>query len=137
MNAESLRKLVIDLPEHGFYSRRLGDLLKAGKSEKFSPTGNNHSQKVHWLRWLDDYEKPGFYKRQILSGVEARSIYNRVQNSSMALYLPEALGLPKKLIKEAFEAALNADALSMSKQCAAIRKTIPWEIVQEAIEARE
>jgi hypothetical protein len=54
----------------------------------------------------------------------------------MALYLPEAVGVSKRLIKEAFENAEKTDSVSMSKQCGAIRKTIPWEIVQEAIESK-
>jgi len=140
MNAKSLRKIIQALPEHGTYSRRLGHHLKSIKSDSFSPTGKNQnqqnqSQKEHWLSWLSEYNGPGHYIRSIHSGIPARKIYNRAQNSAMVLYLPEALGVSKKLIKEAYENALKTDAVSMSKQCGAIRKTIPWETVQAAIDS--
>lgn len=136
MNAKSLRKIIRNLPEHGFYSRKLGKHLKEGKSDRFSPTAKNQSQKEHWLRWLKDYDGPGYYIREVHSGITAKSIYNRVQNSAMVLYLPEAVGVSKKLIKEAFETALKTDLTSMGKQCGVIRKIIPWDVVQEAIEAK-
>ena len=137
MNAKSLRKIIRNLPDHGFYSMKLGNHLKEGKSDRFSPTAKNQSQKEHWLGWLKGYDGPGHYIREVHSGITAKSIYNRVQNSAMALYLPEAVGVSKKLIKEAFEIALKTDPQSMGKQCGAIRKTIPWEIVQEAIDLRD
>jgi hypothetical protein len=51
------------------------------------------------------------------------------------VYLPEALGDSKKIIKEPFENALKLDVLSTGKQCGVIRKIIPREVVQEANEA--
>jgi hypothetical protein len=131
MDAASFRKIVQGLPKHGFYSRKLGKLLQQSKSASFSPTAKHQSQKEHWLGWLNGYDGPGAYIRSTHSGRKAQFIYNRIQNSSMLLYLPEALGISKKLIKEAFESALKADAVSMSRQCGAIRKVIPWDEIEK------
>jgi len=133
MNAKALSKIVQSLPEHGSYSKN----LEATKHLAINREPWYRSQKEHWLGWLKEYDGPGYYDRATHSGIEARTIYNRVQNSAMVLYLPEALGVSKALIKKAYENALKADAVSMSKQCGVIRKLIPWETVQKAIDARK
>jgi hypothetical protein len=132
MNAKSLRKIIRNLPEHGFYSIK----LEASKRLAINTNPWYTSQREHWLGWLKEYDGPGAYGRKTHSGITAKSIYNRVQNSAMLLYLPEAMGVSKKLIKEAFETALKTDLTSMGKQCGVIRKIIPWDVVQEAIESK-
>jgi hypothetical protein len=87
------------------------------------------NQREHWLGWLKDYDGPGYYGRSNWE-VDARSVYNRVGNPAMVLWLGEASGVPTAIVKNA-----SADGLklrgSFSRQCRAIRALIPWDLVAE------
>ncbi len=50
----------------------------------------------------------------------------------MVLWLGEAAGVPEQTVKTAAKAALNAGGSLMSK-AAAIRKIIPWEVIEERL----
>jgi len=86
------------------------------------------SQKEHWLGWLSGYHGPGYYGRKNWHR-SADFVYNHIVCPPMVLWLGEASGLPKARIVEAKQAALSASPY-FPAQCAAIRKTIPWKVIE-------
>ena len=94
------------------------------------------TQKEHWLGWLGAYNGPGAYGRQKWEkNAPAEQIYNRAVNPAMVLWLGEAAGVPEATVKKAASAALKAGETLMSK-AAAIRKVIPWSLIEERLLAR-
>jgi len=88
-------------------------------------------QKEHWLGWLKDYNGPGYYDRRSWD-VTAETVYNRVVNPSMVLWLCEAAGVPKSIIEDASSAAL-AGSQTMAAQSGAIRRVIRWGMIEERL----
>lgn len=86
------------------------------------------SQKEHWLGWLSAYDGPGYYNRKNWHR-SADFVYNHIVCPPMVLWLGEASGLPKTRIAEAKQAALSARP-HVARQCSAIRKLIPWEMIE-------
>ena len=89
------------------------------------------NQREHWLGWLKEYDGPGFYGRANWE-VDARSVYNRGGNPAMVLWLGEASGVPKEVVKKAAAEAMKVRG-SFSRQCGAIRTRIPWAMIEERI----
>jgi hypothetical protein len=127
MDAKGLRNIIRKLPEHGMYSQK----LEAHKRLAINRAPWYKSQKEHWVGWLKDYDGPGYYKRKTHAGRDARYIYNHIMCSPMLLYLPEALGVSRVLVKKAFYAVLKSKEPGMAKQCGVIRRIIPFEMVEE------
>ena len=93
------------------------------------------SQKEHWLGWLSEYDGPGFYNRQ--SGKRsAEFVYNHINCAPMVLWLGEASGISKTKVSQAKRAALSARR-GYSSQCAAIRKIIPWDVIEAMLTGEE
>ncbi len=86
------------------------------------------SQKQHWRGWLSGYHGPGYYDRKNWHR-SANFVYNHILCPPMVLWLGEASGLPKARVVEAKQAALSASP-NRAAQCAAIRKIIPWEMIE-------
>ena len=92
-------------------------------------------QKEQWLKWLQEYNGPGYYGRKLWD-VTAETVYNRVNNPAMVLYLGEAAGVPTAQIQDAIAAAKKAGP-SFPSQCAAIRRVIPWHEIEPLLAARK
>lgn len=92
------------------------------------------SQKEHWLGWLSGYHGPGYYGRQN-SRRTAEFIYNHIVCPPMVLWLAEASGIPKSSVAAAKQAALSAKPHLPAKS-AAIRKIIPWEMIEVRLDKR-
>lgn len=90
------------------------------------------SQKEHWRGWLRGYHGPGYYKRKKWDR-PAEFAYNHLLCPPMVLWLGEASGVPKPRVAAARKAALSA-ASSLATQCAAIRKVIPWELIESRLD---
>lgn len=92
------------------------------------------SQKEHWLGWLSEYGGPGYYGRKN-SHRSAEFIYNHIVCPPMVLWLAEASGIPKARVSKAKEAALSAPP-KLQAQSAAIRKIIPWKMIEARLAKR-
>ena len=92
------------------------------------------SQKEHWLGWLSEYDGPGFYGRKTASR-SAEYAYNHIVCPPMVLWLGEASGVDKPLVAAAKRAALKAPA-SLPSKSAAIRKVVPWMIIEVALDLK-
>lgn len=86
------------------------------------------SQKEHWLGWLSAYKGPGYYDRKNWHR-SAEFVYNHIVCPPMVLWLGEASGVPTTTVARAKRAAL-ATPPQFAAQCAAIRKTIPWQLIE-------
>jgi hypothetical protein len=86
------------------------------------------SQKQHWSCWLKEASGPGGYNRKN-PHQSAESIYKRCNNAAMLLWLGEALGLSKPIVRRAKRAVLTSRR-SRPSEAAAVRKIIPWQMIE-------
>lgn len=101
-----------------------------------TPGYNNYStQKDHWLGWLDPHSGTGTYPRVNKPGRTARDVYNRIVEPKLLLWLISAAGVPHELVATASRAADSA--ASLASKSAAVRRTVPWEVVVEALRRSE
>ncbi len=91
------------------------------------------SQKEHWLRWLTEYDTPGVYGRKPNSGRSCQFIYNQLQCPPMVFWLGEALGVSDARLTAAYAAATCVRP-HHACQTAAIRREIPWHVVEVRIQ---
>lgn len=133
MSPTTLARLLQSLPERPPITTEFECLLQIRR--RWSRTGVWYgSQKEHWRGWLRGYRGPGFYKRKKWDR-PAEFAYTHLLCPPMVLWLGEASGVPKRKVKLAMRAALSASS-SLPAQCAAIRKVIPWELVETSIKRR-
>ena len=110
----------------------LAELIERLPADKEVPSGTQgysryHTQKAHWLGWLT--KKPGAkYFRQDAPNRGAKFVYNHIMEPKMLLWLISASGLQIELVEKAKEASLNKK--SMASSCAAIRKALPWQLLE-------
>src|SRR5512147_2274709 len=83
------------------------------------------TQKEHWLGWLSEYDGAGAYGRDVSKKRDARFAYNHIVNYQMLLWIIQAAGVEKDLVKLAKSACDQAK--TMHQKSAAIRKYVPWE----------
>jgi len=93
------------------------------------------SQKEHWIGWLSEYDSPGAYGRETKVLRDASYAYNRIQCAPMLFWLSEALGAPEAQIGRAFDAVVKAPRKGAS-QCPALRKILPWHVVEELLKEK-
>jgi hypothetical protein len=91
------------------------------------------SQEEHWRGWLDGYDGPGYYNRKDCNR-SAEFVYNHINCADMLLWLAEASGVPKARVVEA-KAACSVSQ-NPSAQSAAVRRIIPWEMVEVRLDKR-
>lgn len=90
------------------------------------------TQKEHLEGWLNDYRGPGAYGRQGGPGRDAQYFYNHFQCAPGLFWLAEAAGVSQERLKAASAAAATAGA-NYARQCAALRREIPWSEVAAAL----
>jgi len=113
--------------------RRFRDAIKKLPSDRPRDTPGKwyKTQKEHWLGWLGEYHGPGAYGRQDSTPRNARLAYNRIVCVEMLIYLAKAAGVsPSRLAKA--HAAERA-APSLQAKSGAVRKIIPWEIIEQRL----
>lgn len=89
------------------------------------------TQKAHWLGWLKYYNTEGAYGRQAGMNRDARYAYNHIVEPKMLLWLIPAAGVKPGLVRAARAAAKGPK--TMMAQSAAVRRAVPWEIVEAAL----
>jgi len=129
MTPQTLRRKIAKLPEAAPITEQFEREIVRRKSR--AQKAWYSSQKEHWLGWLREYDGPGFYDRQTWE-VTAETVYNRVVNSAMTLWLGEACGCPKAQVEAAAKAASKAGN-TMQAQSAAIRRIISWPEIEKRL----
>ncbi|MEX3314981.1 hypothetical protein [Sulfitobacter sp. PS-8MA] len=90
------------------------------------------SQKEHWLGWLSEYSGPGAYGRSEKTKRSAEYAYNHIQCAPMLFWLAEALDAKERCLAAGFEAVLDVPQKG-ARQCAALRRCIPWTVIENAL----
>ncbi len=85
-----------------------------------------------WLHWLSKYDEPGDYNRLPNMNRSAKFAYNNIAKPEMLLWLIQAAGVEKGLVAEA-ESDYNRARDNVHTQCAAIRKCVPWDLLERAL----
>jgi hypothetical protein len=114
----------------------LTEAIKSLPADESVPKGTQgfnvyQTQKEHWLGWLDPSAGTGTYPRQNNDERDARDVYNRIVEPKMLVWLATAAKVELTLLHTAIAAA-NASEKMPSKS-AAIRKYIPWAVVEAAL----
>lgn len=89
------------------------------------------TEKEHWLGWLGVYDGPGGYGRLTGKRRDARFAYNHLVNPYMLLWLVEAARVKPSLVVAARRCCRRRAALGT--RSAAIRRLVPWEVLQAAL----
>lgn len=89
------------------------------------------TQHEHWLGWLREYDGPGAYGRTRWKRT-AEFVYNHIGNPQMLVYLGEGAKVDPALLTKATKRAL-AGKETMASMCAAIRRVLPWSLVEAAL----
>lgn len=92
------------------------------------------TQKEHWIGWLSEYDGPGAYGRKTPTPTNAQSIYNRIVEPKMLLWLAKAAGVDPGRVEEAERQA--SSATSMMQASGRVRRLIPWQDVQATLTTR-
>ena len=88
-------------------------------------------EKDQWIRWLRDYDNPGFFKRQAGMNRSAKFAYNNIANPEMLLWLIQAAGVNKDLVTLAKP---DCDQyINVRQKSAAVRKRAPWVMLERAL----
>jgi hypothetical protein len=124
--ASKIAKLPATLPITTAFERELRKLRTWGTTSVWYST-----QKEHWLGWLKGYGGPGYYERKNWNR-DAEFVYNHIVCPPMVLWLGEASGISPILVRKAKKAALSAKP-TLPAQSAAIRRVIPWGVIEDAI----
>jgi hypothetical protein len=89
------------------------------------------TQKEHWLGWLAEYDGPGAYGRKGDKKQDAEFAYNHIVEYRMLLWIVDAAGVERKLVRQA--KATVDEKKSLSSNSAAIRKIVPWKVLATAL----
>lgn len=110
--------------------------LPADQAVPLKTAGYNNytTQKDHWLGWLDPASTTGTYPRASGASGGAKGVYNRIVEPKMLLWLISAAGVDQDMVAAA-QAACDQTA-PMPTRAAAIRKAVPWRVVEEALASR-
>lgn len=88
------------------------------------------SQRIHMVGWFSAQltEGQGAYSR-LTGNFSAKTAYNRLQNPTALLWIGEALGAEKSVVRAAAdEASAQKDH---RRRCGIIRKHIPWKMISD------
>jgi len=132
VNSKELRKLILKLPKDSVHAEKMEKAigLRARGRRAWYKT-----QKEHWLGWLAERDGTGFYGRKTW-GHDAEYIYDHIQCAPMLLWLAEALGVSEAKIRKASKAVIAAGR-NYARQCAALRREIPWQVIACAIHEKD
>jgi hypothetical protein len=133
MTPVGLTRKIARLPEAGAITFRFErELFRRGLWNYERERKKYLSQKMHWIGWLSDYGTAGYYNRKNKRVRSAEVIYKRIGCPPMLLWLCEASKVPARELRLAMNAAL-AVGPNYRRQCAEIRKIIPWPIVESKL----
>jgi hypothetical protein len=84
--------------------------------------------------WLADYNGPGYYGRTNWKHT-AEFAYNHLQSATALLWLAESVGVPEFALLKA-KAAFHRARPNTATQAAAVRRVLPWGLVEALLRAR-
>lgn len=129
MTPKVLRSHIKPLPEYLPLTKALEDATGVGAGYD---SAWYRSQKEHWLGWLGEYDGPGAYGRSDAAQRNGEYIYNHIQCAPMLFWLAEACDIARPKLELAFEAVAQVERKG-ARQCAALRRTIPWSEIERGL----
>lgn len=99
----------------------------APQSDRLSK-GGYETHQAHWIAWLEEYDGPGYYGRSDWR-VDARSVYQRLANGRMIVWLSEAAGEAPERIRAAITAMKRHGNDRKQTEAKIVRSHLPWERV--------
>jgi hypothetical protein len=117
----------------GLPSYSVSELLRAVRrlpatmpeSDRLSK-GGYATHKDHWIRWLEEYDGPGYYGRSDWN-VDACAVYQRLNNGHMIVWLNEAAGENLAVIRGTIRAMELQGPSSKQSKAKIARAHHPWE----------
>ena len=91
----------------------------------------SHEIRDSWIGWLNNYNTPGPYNRLPNQNHTARFVYNQMTYPAMLIWLAEAAGVEKRLVKKAKVESGKVD--NLKTQCGKIREQVPWDVLEHAL----
>jgi hypothetical protein len=91
-------------------------------------------RKNQFVNWLAGYDGPGYYGR-LNWNRSAEFAYNHMHSASALMWLAEAAGVPRFALEKAMAEVLGAEP-NMPSQAAALRRVLPWALVEALLRAR-
>lgn len=126
MQAATLREVVRGLPAR---------LPVTDEFERSHGEGDwSGRPKQHLDGWLLDYDRPGFYDRQ-RPGQDARHFYTHFKCAPGLLWLAKGLAENQGRLHLGTE-AITAAGSNPARRCGAFRAVVPWERIEELLQAR-
>lgn len=98
---------------------------KAPQASKLSVGEGYKTFQEQWIRWLEDYDSPGYYGRKD-GKRSAHWVYQHLNNGKMIVWLNEALGENPKTIEAAIE-DMQRNGSSAQAQAKIARLHLPWD----------
>ncbi|WP_154072227.1 hypothetical protein [Bradyrhizobium erythrophlei] len=95
------------------------------ESDRLTKGGYN-THRDHWDRWLSGYDGPGFYGRSSWD-VDARAVYQRLNNGHMIVWLNEAAGESPPLIRVTIRDMQMRGNGRAQTEAKIVRDRHPWE----------
>ncbi|TKV78003.1 hypothetical protein FDV58_27775 [Bradyrhizobium elkanii] len=89
------------------------------------PKDSYASHKDQWIGWLEEYDGPGYYRRSNWN-VDARTVYQRLNNGNMIVWLNEAAGESPAQIRLAI-AKMQQGGPRKQTIAKISRSFLPWE----------
>jgi hypothetical protein len=116
----------------GYRSYTIPELLRAVRrlpattpeSDRLSK-GVYATHKDHWIGWLEEYDGPGYYSRSNWD-VDARTVYQRLNNGNMIVWINEAAGESPTRIRLTIAKMLQGGPRKQMMAMIA-RSFLPWE----------
>ncbi|UGY15228.1 hypothetical protein HAP48_0043005 [Bradyrhizobium septentrionale] len=90
------------------------------------PTGGYQTHQQHWVTWLSEYDGPGGYGRNSWD-VDARSVYARLCNAYMIVYLNEAAGADPAAIRQTIREIFAKGNNRAQTEAKIARERHPWD----------
>lgn len=93
-----------------------------------SPDKTGADEREHMVCWFraNQTTGSGSYRRK-MGNTSARTCYNRLRNAGSLLWIAEAVGVDRKTVEQAYDAAVETG--DYRRACGAVRRIIPWKTI--------
>ena len=126
----------VELPPSIQWLIEVIETLPSDEPQELGTPGYNRytTQKAHWLGWLNPNEYTGSFERRGAEHRDAAFVYNHIIEVKMLLWLVKESGLDEDV--QAAVRAAAAEGKTLAGKSAAVRRVVPWPMMEEALRKR-
>ena len=128
MNGPDFAQILKRLPPHPPVTTEYESRHRQGSHDERTSYSN---QRDHMVGWMSEMNGSGAYGRKGRNRT-AKAAYNSLRCAPALVWIAEALEEDSAVVRSAVSAA-DAAGPSISSQCGAIRKVVPWDRIEELI----